>query len=157
MFKQTVKFLCFSLLLSSEFLIAQDFLDPEDLNTFYNEYVCEEKNITSEVKLTQPCTELPPTPPGPPGPPRPPGPPIPPPIHPFPPSPPPPGPPGQVPGYMPLVLVNNAGLPNSEVYFVIFGNMVTHPCDPSQVCKCIKGDQSFVNFGPNLVQLQLVQ
>src|SRR6266568_1147895 len=107
MFKRTLKILCFSLLLSLNFLSAQDFLDHDDLNAFYDEFVCEEKNITSDVKLTQPCTELPPIPPSPPGPPRPPRPPfppfppLPPPPPPIPPSPPPPGPPPPLAGYLP--------------------------------------------------------
>lgn len=60
----------------------------EQMNSFYDEFVCEEKNIVSEVHLSNPCTELPPVPPSPPSPPHPP-------INPCPPSGPCPPPPAQ--------------------------------------------------------------
>lgn len=43
-----------------------------EYNFFYDQFVCEEKNITSEVLITPPCTENPPGPPSPPAPPSPP-------------------------------------------------------------------------------------
>ncbi len=118
--------------------------DPNDLNDFYNEFVCEEKNLVSEIGLTGPCTELPPVPPTPPHPPRPFPPLPPPPIPPFPPLPPqpnPPPPPKPQPGYLPIVLVNNTGLANDRVWFVIFGQIAS-------AGSCAHGPYTFINFGP---------
>lgn len=129
-------------------LEAQSVYDENRLNEFYDEFVCEEKFITSDVHLTQSCGELPrpPSPPGPPGPPSPPSPPGPP-----PPPPPPPGPcpsplpplpnlnvprppppatfpcpttttPATVPNYIPFTIVNNSGVAANSIYITVLVN-----------------------------------
>src|SRR6185437_13492194 len=85
------------------------------LNFFYDQFVCEQKDITSEVGLTPICSENPPGPPGPfpPGPPAPPvPPPPPPPLRPIPPL--------NKKGYFPLIITNNTGLPSNQVYLFAF-------------------------------------
>lgn len=91
----------------------------EELNFFYDEFVCEQKDITAEVGLTPICSETPPRPPGP-IPPFPPAPPPPP----SPPSPPPPPvrpvPPLNKKGYFPVIVTNNTGLPSNEVFLFAY-------------------------------------
>lgn len=95
-------------------------IDKNRWEDFYDEFVCEEKDITSEVSLTESCTSKP-----------------------VPPSPPPPPPPptGDL---LPIVLINNTGLPDSDVYFVVFGTEVTG-CSSSGP---VVGNQTFISFGP---------
>jgi len=107
------------------------------LDTFYNAFTCDEKQVTSKAGVTKPCDIVPlPTPPIP--------------IPPPPPPPPPPpscgdllSPPTIAPlaqtapagNFFPMVLVNNTGLPDSDVFFVIYGLEVG------------TSDFSYVNFG----------
>lgn len=154
MFKKFVKICLF---FPAVFLQGGSVFNPDDLTDFYNEFVCEEKNEIFEIGLTGPCTELPPVPPTPPGPPHPfppfppgpPGPPpspplpFPPPLPPFPPLPPQPSPPPapiSKAGYLPVVLVNNTGLSNDRVWFVVFGQI-------AGAGSCAQGPYTFVNFG----------
>jgi Beta-1,3-glucanase len=80
------------------------------LTLFYEGFLCEEKQTLSSVGLASPCSSsqnpfVPPTPPTPPTP--------------VPPSNPPP-PPFQT-GLLPVVIVNNSGLPDSEVFILLTG------------------------------------
>jgi hypothetical protein len=149
MFTNWCKVWFFSLSIS---IYAGGSVDPDILDAFYNEFVCEEKNITSEIGLTQSCSELPPVPPTPSPPsPFPPGPP-----SPFPPPPPPSscgqavGPPSSIAftpsnsglDYLPIVLVNNTGLGDDEVYFVIYGQV------PQGSGEDPTNELCFVSFGP---------
>lgn len=101
--------------LFSGVLQAQSVFNKDRLESFYDEFVCEEKNITSEVQLTAPCTELPPVP-SPPGPPSP---------SPPPPPPPPPRnaiPPAPVKGFLPIVIRNTTTLDDSMIYVTPTGS-----------------------------------
>ncbi|MBS0603629.1 MAG: hypothetical protein JSS60_01185 [Verrucomicrobia bacterium] len=112
--------------LSSTFLNADPGTFSRDrLEGFYDEFGCEEKQDLSSAGLTSPCISVAPTPPSP-TPPPPPGPPPPPP----PPGPPPPPPPGPVPPapvdmYFPLVISNQTGQPDNQVYFLGLPNSNT--------------------------------
>ncbi len=100
-----------------------------DLNIFYNTFMCEEKNTLSEVGLSTVCTSglnsLP----------------IPPPAVPVPnPSAPAAGPAG----YLPIVIVNNSGLPDNEVFILLQGRVP------------IGGPQLFMDFNGSGVGTQHV-
>lgn len=130
MFKKWVFLWCFCLWI----LQAENSFNQDHLNAFYDEFVCEEKNITAEIGLTSECNGVPPTP--------------------FPPSPspppppiPPPNPPPPLEGYVPIVLVNNTGLSDSDVFFVAFGTQVEKDCPKTSLCPCPITGQTFVSFG----------
>ncbi len=110
---------------------AQSFPDKGVLNDFYDEFVCEEKNVTSEVGVTNACSELPPVPP--PGPPPP-----------APPQPAPPPPPAPMAGFLPIILINNSG---REAFFTMFGTEVVRENCGADLCPCNPVGQTFVNFG----------
>lgn len=106
-------------------LRAQGFPDLDVLNDFYDEFVCEEKNITSEVGVTNACTELPP---------------------PFPPAPQPlpPSPPEPMDGFLPVIFSNDSG---RVAYFTIFGTEVERINCGAELCPISTKPQTFVNFG----------
>jgi hypothetical protein len=136
---------------SSVLLNAQsDTFSKDRLEIFYDDYVCDEENDVSVAGLSSGCPFTnptappsptppppppgppPPPPPGPPPPPPPPPPPgpPPPPPPPPPPGPPPPPPPGTIPPapvnmYFPLVISNQTGQPDSEVYVLGLPNSNT--------------------------------
>ncbi len=113
-------------------LIATHTFDPfeiDSLNVFYDLFVCDEKNIVETVDLSESCSGVSkhfPNPPGPPpsdcgqllSPPAIPSVPLNPDIS-----------------YLPFLLVNNTGQPDSEVYFLIYGNTIGTT------------DQNFISFG----------
>ena len=113
------------------YLFAKSAYDVSSYNLFYDQIVCEEKNITSEVLLTPPCTEHPVNPnPGPYNPiPIPNGLPIPPPSK--PPIPIYPGPVTPQTEYksqmVPMIIVNNTGFSDEDLYITIFGNVSKLP------------------------------
>lgn len=103
----------------------------ERLEEFYNQFLCEEKNTTSEVGVTTRCSELPIVIP------------IPPPdscgallARPTVPA---LAMPASSTSLVPFVLVNNTGLSDDDVYFVIYGK---------EMSGCTVGNFSFVSFGP---------
>lgn len=86
---------CFSSLFASG--VSTTF-QPYRLETFYDVFVCEQKDDLSAANLTTPCRAVNPD---------------------VPPDPPPAPPP--IAGYLPIVIVNNSGLPDSEVFVVVTG------------------------------------
>lgn len=128
------KCLMFLLLVFSQILQAQSTFDSERLKEFYDTFLCEEKDATAEANVTSPCTA------------------------------PPPGAvitacgalrdrPTIAPltqasimglDYIPIVLVNDSGQADSDVYFVIFGQEVTG-CTSSGPTV---GNYAFISFGP---------
>ena len=101
-----------------------------DLDSFYGEFVCNEKNTLAEAKLTDVCTSfglgafLDPPPPV------------------FVPNPPQP-PTSPIMGYLPIVIVNNSGLPDNEVFILLQGRVP------------IGGPQIFMSFAANGVGTQV--
>ena len=120
-----------ALLVCSPFASINASNSKKQLETFYEEFLCEEKDDLASAGLTRPCTLTPPSPP--PGPPGPPIPPVPP-----PPPPPPPLPPTSQTDFVPLVISNNTGLPDNEVYVLIKG---IHPTGTGT-----NGNQCYVDF-----------
>jgi len=121
------------LVFGGELLFAEgNTLSTNRLEGFYDEFLCEEKDITSEVGVTAPCTEAKP------------------PV--FDscgavlsrPTVPPLAMQASSTALVPLVLVNNTGLPDTDVYFLMYGREVTG-CTASGPTV---GSFSFVSFGP---------
>ncbi|MBS0650591.1 MAG: hypothetical protein JSR93_05470 [Verrucomicrobia bacterium] len=85
--------------------------------TFFDDFLCEQKQDLADAGMTSTCTGSNVNPPGPPGPP---GPPPPPPGPPPPPPPPPinPIPPAPVTGYLPVVFSNQTGQPDDQIYIL---------------------------------------
>src|SRR3990167_8116125 len=91
-------------------LHGSDTFSQERLVNFYDAFLCEEKADLADAGLTSSCTTMRrgmsafPTPP--------------------PPTPPPdPAPPPSMSGLLPFVIVNNSGLPDSEVYILVQGRV----------------------------------
>jgi len=97
------------------------------LETFYNDFTCEEKNTLFDAGVTSRCIATPPTPP------------VPPPIPPIPVPPAPTPPPNPAApnfdhsGYLPFSIVNNSGVSSDDVFVIVQG-------------KNMAGDLSFVQF-----------
>lgn len=116
-------------------LFSRDFDDGDTfsearLDEFYNEFLCEEKDVLSGADLTSNCSPRPPMPPSPPGPPGPPSTPCPPPSP--TPSPPPAPTPSDPPAYIesnngrfPIVFVNNTLQAASNIYVMFDVNSST--------------------------------
>jgi hypothetical protein len=111
-------------------LSAEDSTFSSDrLTDFYDNYACEEKSELTQVGLSSPCSPSSFNPNGPLAPlPTPPAP-----VSPPTPSPAPPA----VSGLLPFVIVNNSGLPDSEVFVLIQGRVP------------VGGPQVFVDFPTN--------
>jgi hypothetical protein len=118
----------FSLLfaLSCLAVLHADTLSKNHLNSFYDQFLCEEKDSLAQAGLTSSCSStIPPSPFRP--------------IQPLPnpPTPTPPvnpSPPPSMSGLLPIVIVNNSGLPDDEVYILVQGRVP------------IGGPQVFVDF-----------
>lgn len=90
----------------------------KETSQFYEEFLCNEKKALHFAGLGPSCTYIP--------------------FDPVNPNPPPnPGPPDFIPGYLPVVMVNNSGLPDDEVYVVVTGKE-----EVSQVQSFLKINQS---------------
>jgi len=128
------RLLMLSLLICSSFLQAQSTFSTDRLKDFYDEFLCEEKNATAEVHVTGPCTTvLPnslveacgtirdrPT------------------IAPLAQA-------SSTLDLIPIVLVNDTGLLDTDVYVCIYGKIVSG----CSVSGPTIGNFSFVDFGTN--------
>lgn len=115
-------------LLSS--LNADTTFSVERLKDFYDVFTCEQKDELAQAGLASPCTThsnplgplpTPPPPTPPPNPPAPPAPPV-------------------TPGLLPFIIVNNSGLPDTDVYVLVQGR-VPQPGG--------EGPQLFIDFAAN--------
>src|SRR5260221_13975089 len=98
---------CKCLLTAGPFTSASDFETfISDSETFYIDYLSEQKDIDATVNLGSPAGPLSLTPP---------------PLTPPPPNP--PAPPS-LDGFLPFVIVNSSGLPDNEVFITVIGTQV---------------------------------